>query len=77
MPPCVSTRGPHRQRGKPGPVRKTGAKATLRVAHGEEMAQISAAEGRVELRLPRDFAGVVRQRLVGAVSAFFAVLDAD
>ena len=77
MPSCASTAGPRRQRGKPGPVRRTGAKATLRVAHGEEMAQISAAEGRVELRLPRDFAGVDRQRLERAVSAFFAVLAED
>ena len=63
------------QGGKPAPSRKLGAKTTLRVAHGAEMAQISAAEGRVELRLPRDFAGVDRHRLERAVSAFLTALD--
>lgn len=55
--------------------RKLGAKTTLRVAHGSEMAQLSASEGRVELRLPRDFTAVDRGRLERAVTAFLSALD--
>lgn len=57
------------------PARRPGAKTTLRVAHGAEIAQLSASEGRVELRLPRDFMAVDRARLERAVTAFLAALD--
>ena len=63
------------QPAKPAPARKPGAKTTLRVAHGAEIAQLSASEGRVELRLPRDFAAVDHARLERAVTAFLATLD--
>ncbi|MDD7973563.1 ParB/RepB/Spo0J family partition protein [Roseinatronobacter alkalisoli] len=57
------------------PARKPGAKTTLRVAHGAEMAQLSASEGRIELRLPRDFTAIDRSRLERAVTAFLSALD--
>ena len=41
------------------------------------MAQISAGEGRIELRLPRDFASVDRHRLECAIAAFLAALDEE
>lgn len=66
---------PAGQGAKPGAARKPGAKTTLRVAHGTEMAQLSAADGRVELRLPRDFSAVDRHRLERAVTAFLDALD--
>jgi Predicted transcriptional regulators len=55
--------------------RKPGAKTTLRVAHGAQIAQCTASDGRVELRLPRDFSAVDRLRLERAVAAFFEALD--
>ena len=55
--------------------RKPGAKTTLRVAHGAQIAQCTASDGRVELRLPRDFSAIDRLRLEKAVAAFFAALD--
>lgn len=57
------------------PARKPGAKTTLRVVHGEAIAQCTAADGRVELRLPRDFSAVDRHRLERAVTAFLHALD--
>lgn len=55
--------------------RKPGAKTTLRVAHGGQIAQCVAQDGRVELRLPRDFSALDRRRLEQAVSAFLKALD--
>ncbi|WP_068303615.1 ParB/RepB/Spo0J family partition protein [Pararhodobacter sp. CCB-MM2] len=55
--------------------RKPGAKTTLRVPHGGMIAQCTASDGRVELRLPRDFSAVDRMRLEKAVAAFLASLD--
>lgn len=63
------------QTAQASPVRKPGAKTTLRVAHGSEMAQLRASEGRVELRLPRDFTAVDRATLERAVTAFLSALD--
>lgn len=63
------------QGASPPPGRKPGARTTLRVAHGAEIAQLSASEGRVELRLPRDFTAIDRTRLERAVSAFLRALD--
>lgn len=55
--------------------RKPGAKTTLRVAHGAQIAQCTASDGRVELRAPRDFSAIDRVRLERAVSAFLAALE--
>ncbi|PZX38299.1 ParB family chromosome partitioning protein [Roseinatronobacter thiooxidans] len=69
---------PEEEQGAKTPApRKPGARTTLRVAHGAEMAQFSASDGRVELRLPRDFTTIDRARLERAVTAFLAVLDDD
>lgn len=55
--------------------RKPGAKTTLRVAHGAQIAQCTASDGRVELRAPRDFSAIDRVRLERAVTAFLAALE--
>lgn len=55
--------------------RKTGAKTTLRVALGAQIAQCTASDGRVELRAPRDFSAIDRVRLERAVAAFLAALE--
>lgn len=60
---------------KPALTRKPGAKTLLLMAHGDEMVQFSASDGRVELRLPRDFTALDRARLERAVTAFLAALE--
>ena len=55
--------------------RKPGAKTTLRVSHAGQIAQCTASDGRVELRLKRDFSALDRLRLEKAVSAFLSALD--
>ncbi|MFN4102242.1 MAG: ParB/RepB/Spo0J family partition protein [Pararhodobacter sp.] len=67
--PEISVAAPE---GKP---RRPGAKTTLRVDHAGQIAQCTALDGRVEIRLPRDFTAVDRRRLESAVAAFFAALD--
>ncbi|WP_128255319.1 ParB/RepB/Spo0J family partition protein [Falsirhodobacter deserti] len=52
-----------------------GAKTTLRVARGEDVARCTATHGRVELRMERDFSAVDRHRLEQAIEAFLASLD--
>lgn len=51
------------------------AKTTFRMTRPEGVAKCTASDGRLELRLDRDFAGVKRQRLEQAVAAFFETLD--
>ncbi|WP_333826676.1 ParB/RepB/Spo0J family partition protein [Pararhodobacter sp.] len=58
--------------GKP---HKPGAKTTLRVSHRGDIAHCTAADGRVEMRLPRDFSALDRMQLERAVTAFLAALD--
>ncbi len=53
----------------------TVSKTTLRLARPEGMAKCTAADGRVELRLGRDFSAIERSRLEAAMTAFFDALD--
>ncbi|MEP5757878.1 MAG: ParB N-terminal domain-containing protein [Litoreibacter sp.] len=55
-------------------VQKT-AKTTFRMTRPEGVAKCTAADGRLELRLDRDFSGVERRRLEAAIAAFFNTLD--
>ncbi|MBV0914128.1 ParB/RepB/Spo0J family partition protein [Anianabacter salinae] len=59
----------------PKPEARTSAKTTFRVSRPEGQAKCTAADGRVELRLDRDFTAVDRARLEAAVTAFFKALD--
>lgn len=52
-----------------------GAKTTLRVARGEDIARCVATAGRVELRMERDFSAIDRHRLEQAIEAFLSALD--
>ncbi|WP_045392217.1 ParB N-terminal domain-containing protein [Falsirhodobacter sp. alg1] len=63
--PARTPRGP----GNPG------AKTTLRVARGEDVARCVATHGRVELRMERDFSVIDRHRLEQAIEAFLEALD--
>ncbi len=61
-------------RGGNGRAAKRG-KTTLRLPMAGGEVKCTAAMGRVELRLDRDFSAVDRDRLEAAVEAFFAALD--
>ncbi len=61
-------------RGGGGGAAKRG-KTTLRLPMAGGEVKCTAAAGRVELRLDRDFSAIERDRLEAAVEAFFAALD--
>ncbi|MDF1727750.1 MAG: ParB N-terminal domain-containing protein [Sulfitobacter sp.] len=68
--------GSLRRRGpavSPAAARK--AKTTFRLARPEGEAKCTVSDGRLELRLARDFSGVERKRLESAVAAFLKALD--
>ena len=54
---------------------KSTGKTSLRLARPEGEARVTAADGRVEMRLDRDFSTLNRDRLQRAVEAFFSVID--
>ncbi|WP_299882347.1 ParB N-terminal domain-containing protein [uncultured Sulfitobacter sp.] len=51
------------------------AKTTFRLARPEGDAKCTVADGRIELRLEKDFSGVERGKLEAAVAAFLAALE--
>ena len=51
------------------------AKTTFRLSRPEGDAKCTVADGRIELRLERDFSGVERAKLEAAVAAFLAALE--
>ncbi|MEY4697690.1 MAG: hypothetical protein RIT14_2118, partial [Pseudomonadota bacterium] len=51
------------------------AKTTLRLPLAVGEVKCTAAAGKVELRMDRDFSALDRRRLEAAVEAFFAALD--
>ena len=53
------------------------AKTTFRLNRPEGEAKCTVADGRLELRLQRDFSGVERKRLEAAVDAFLSALDGE
>jgi len=54
---------------------KASARTSLRLARHEGEARVTAANGKLELRLNRDFSDVPRDRLQQAIEAFFDALD--
>lgn len=63
---------PERPRSVPKP---SSAKTSLRMIRPEGEAKVLAADGRVELRLERDFSQVPRAQLQSAIEAFFDALE--
>ena len=51
------------------------AKTTFRLQRPEGVAKCTVSDGRVELRLNKDFSGIERQRLEKAVAAFMNALE--
>ncbi len=64
-------------RPQPKPKSQAVAKTTLKLARPEGTAKCTASDGKVELRLPRDFSALERARLEQAVEAFFDALDRE
>lgn len=64
---------------KPGPnaAPRGAAKTTFRQQVAGGTVRCAAAEGRVELRMARDFSNLDRHRLEAAVAAFFETLEQD
>ncbi|MEM6637842.1 MAG: ParB N-terminal domain-containing protein [Pseudomonadota bacterium] len=57
------------------PKKQGSAKTVFKIARPEGLAKCTATDGRLELRMNRDFSGEERHRLEAAVEAFFAKLD--
>lgn len=57
------------------PSQKASARTSLRLTRQEGEARVTAANGKLELRLDRDFSDVPRDRLQQAIEAFFDALD--
>jgi ParB family chromosome partitioning protein len=60
---------------KQPPKSKSVSKTSLRLVRPEGEAKVIAQNGRVELRLPRDFSAINREKLQAAVEAFLSSLD--
>ena len=58
-------------------VQKSVSKTSLRLGRPEGEARVTASDGKVELRLDRDFSAVPRARLQAGIEAFLATLDGD
>jgi ParB family chromosome partitioning protein len=64
----------HSASGKTAPP-KSVSKTSLRLARPEGEARVIAQDGKVELRLPKDFSAVSREKLQGAIEVFLSSLD--
>jgi len=62
---------------QPRASRKSSAKTSLRLPRKEGEARVIAADGRIELRLDRDFSGVSKARLQEGIEALLKALDED
>lgn len=56
---------------------KSVSKTSLRLGRPEGEARVTAADGKVELRLDRDFSAVPRARLQKGIEAFLTMLDQE
>ncbi|MGJ8628513.1 MAG: ParB/RepB/Spo0J family partition protein [Sulfitobacter sp.] len=64
------------QQKKPShPMAKTVSKTSLRLGRPEGEARVTALDGRVELRLDRDFSAISKARLQRGIEAFLETLD--
>lgn len=59
------------------PAEKPTAKTSLRIPRPEGEARILASDGRIELRLRRDFSGISRTKLQAGIEALLNTLDDD
>ena len=64
---------------KPEPKRagRSTSKTSLRLGLPEGEMRVTASDGKVEMRLPRDFAAVSKQSLQRGIEAFMAAIDRD
>ncbi|MBV1925909.1 MAG: ParB N-terminal domain-containing protein, partial [Rhodobacteraceae bacterium] len=59
------------------PAAKPTAKTSLRIPRPEGEARVLASDGRIELRLRRDFSGLSRSKLQAGIEALLNTLDED
>ncbi len=65
-----------KQKPKPrDPIAKTVSKTTLRLGRPEGEARVTALDGRIELRLDKDFSAISKATLQQGIEAFLAALD--
>jgi len=62
---------------QPAVAAKTVSKTSLRLSRPEGQARVTAMDGRVELRLDRDFSAISKARLQAGIEKFLAELDAE
>lgn len=60
---------------KGGRTDKSTSKTSLRIAHKDDEAKVTAQDGRLELRMRRDFSAVSKEQLQKAIEALLAQLD--
>ena len=58
-------------------VSKTVSKTSLRLSRPEGQARVTALDGKVELRLDRDFSAISKARLQQGIERFLEALDAE
>lgn len=66
--------------GKPVAPKATGrstSKTSLRIGRPEGEMRVTASDGKVEIRLPRDFSAVSKAQLQRGIEAFLAALDSN
>lgn len=62
---------------QPKPAGRSTSKTSLRLGLPEGEMRVTASDGKVEMRLPRDFAAVSKQRLQRGIEAFLTAIDKD
>lgn len=66
-----------RKKAEPAPAPKTVSKTSLRLSRPEGQARVTALDGKVELRLERDFSAISKARLQRSIEVFLESLDDD
>ena len=59
------------------PAGRSTSKTSLRLGLPDGEMRVTASDGKVEMRLPRDFAAVSKQRLQRGIEAFLAAIDQE
>lgn len=59
----------------PKPTGRSTSKTSLRIGRPEGEMRVTASDGKVEMRLPRDFSAVSKAQLQRGIEAFLAALD--
>jgi len=61
---------------RPKPTGRSSSKTSLRLGVPQGEMRVTASDGKVEMRLPRDFSAVSKAKLQRGIEAFLAAIDA-